>query len=88
MRRKALLIGVVASLGLPAGALADDVASATSGGPGRDPVVARWNQELLHIAGTPGAQPPTIHPTRNFAIVHVAIYDAVQAITRSHEPYA
>jgi len=36
---------------------------------------------------TPGAQPATIQPTRNFAILHAAIYDAVNSIDRTHEPY-
>lgn len=49
--------------------------------------VIDWNQELLTIVNTPGAQPATIQPTRNFAILHAAIYDAVTAIDRSHEPY-
>ena len=46
-----------------------------------------WNQVLLSIVNTPGAQPANIQPTRNFAIVHAAIYDAVDAIDRTHEPY-
>jgi len=49
--------------------------------------VIDWNQVLLSIVNTPGAQPANIQPTRNFAIVHAAIYDAVNAIDRSHEPY-
>src|SRR6187200_24163 len=49
--------------------------------------VVDWNQVLLSIVNTPGAQPANIQPTRNFAIVHAAIYDAVNAIDRSHEPY-
>jgi membrane-associated phospholipid phosphatase len=49
--------------------------------------VVDWNQVLLSIVNTPGAQPASIQPTRNFAIVHAAIYDAVNAIDRSHEPY-
>jgi PAP2 superfamily len=49
--------------------------------------VIDWNQALLSIVNTPGAQPPNIQPTRNFAIVHAAIYDAVNSIDRSHEPY-
>ena len=52
-----------------------------------DPVV-QWNQTLLAIVRTPGAQPATIHPTRSFAILHAAIYDAVNAIDRTHESYA
>jgi hypothetical protein len=42
--------------------------------------VVQWNRTLLVIVRTPGAQPATIHPTRSFAIMHAAIYDAVNAI--------
>ena len=49
--------------------------------------VIDWNQVLLSIVNTPGAQPANIQPTRNFAILHSAIYDAVDSIDRSHEPY-
>jgi hypothetical protein len=47
----------------------------------------QWNRNLLLIVRTPGAQPATIHPTRSFAIMHAAIYDAVNAIDRTHKPY-
>jgi membrane-associated phospholipid phosphatase len=49
--------------------------------------VIDWNRVLLSIVNTPGAQPATVHPTRNFAILHAAIYDAVNAIDRTHEQY-
>jgi len=49
--------------------------------------VVQWNRTLLGIVRTPGAQPATIHPTRSFAIMHAAIYDAVNAIDRTHRPY-
>jgi membrane-associated phospholipid phosphatase len=49
--------------------------------------VIQWNKTLLTIVRTPGAQPATIHPTRSFAIMHAAIYDAVNAIDESHKPY-
>jgi hypothetical protein len=49
--------------------------------------VLQWNRTLLAIVRTPGAQPATIHPTRSFAILHAAIYDAVNAIDRTHRPY-
>jgi PAP2 superfamily len=59
--------------------------------PGRaDPggaVVVAWNQELLRILRTPGAQPATIHPTRSFAILHAAIYDAVVSTEHRGTPY-
>src|SRR5712671_6958920 len=48
--------------------------------------VIQWNRTLLVIVRTPGAQPATIHPTRSFAIMHAAIYDAVNAIDRTHTP--
>src|SRR6266566_652904 len=49
--------------------------------------VVQWNRILLVVVRTPGAQPATIHPTRSFAIMHAAIYDAVNAIDRTHKPY-
>jgi hypothetical protein len=52
-----------------------------------DPVI-QWNRNLLTIVRTPGAQPPTIHPTRSFAILHAAIYEAINAIDQTHRPYA
>jgi membrane-associated phospholipid phosphatase len=49
--------------------------------------VVDWNRVLVSIANTPGAQPAGVQPTRDFAIVHAAIYDAVNAIDRTHEAY-
>jgi len=50
--------------------------------------VVQWNRTLLGIVRTPGAQPPTLHPTRSFAMMHAAIYDAVNSIAATHAPYA
>jgi hypothetical protein len=49
--------------------------------------VVQWNKNLLLLVRTPGAQSPTVHATRSFAIMHAAIYDAVNAIDKSHKPY-
>jgi hypothetical protein len=49
--------------------------------------VVEWNRNLLSIVRTAGAQPGTIHPTRSFAIMHAAIYDAVNAIDGTHHAY-
>jgi hypothetical protein len=46
-----------------------------------------WNRVLLSILRTPGAQPATVHPTRSLAILHIAIADAVDAISHSFTPY-
>src|SRR5207253_9301394 len=42
--------------------------------------VIEWNRTLMVILRTPGGQPATVHSTRNFAILHAAIYDAVNNI--------
>jgi hypothetical protein len=72
----------------PTGGFNNKANQNTSGAadPSRDPVVA-WNRTLLVIVRTPGAQSATIHPTRSFAILHAAIYDAVNNIDRTHRPY-
>ena len=49
--------------------------------------VVDWNRTLLMIVRTPKAQPASVHPTRSFAIMHAAIYDAVNAIDQHHQPY-
>jgi PAP2 superfamily len=49
--------------------------------------VVQWNRNLLLIIRTPGVQSATVHPTRSFAIMHAAIYDAVNSIDRTHRPY-
>src|SRR6516165_9235266 len=66
-------------------AIDDDLPTASSTQP--NPVI-EWNKTLLQIVRTPGAQPPTIHSTRNFAILHIAIFEAVNNIDRSFKPYA
>src|SRR6266571_775610 len=87
MKRIALPV-LVAVLALALGAASDG----RSGGPKDGPpasgqLVIDWNRTLLSIVRTPGAQPPTVHPTRSFALLHAAIYDAVDAVDRSHDPY-
>jgi membrane-associated phospholipid phosphatase len=77
-----LLAGTTAAV-LAAASLAPAMGQATN------PVsqVIQWNRTLLVIVRTPGAQPATVHPTRSFAIMHAAIYDAVNAIDGTHKPY-
>src|SRR6201987_1006986 len=49
--------------------------------------VIEWNRTLLIIVRTPGAQSASIHSTRNFAILHAAISDAVNNIHAKFSPY-
>jgi membrane-associated phospholipid phosphatase len=51
-------------------------------GPDGSAIVVAWNRTLLHIVQTPGLQPATVHPTRSYALLQTAIYDAVVSITR------
>ena len=67
--------------------LNDEQRNSQNPGPESLNVVVQWNRTLLVIVRTPGAQPTTVHPTRSFAIMHAAIYDAVNAIDGSHRPY-
>jgi membrane-associated phospholipid phosphatase len=55
--------------------------------PGSGRLVVTWNQELIRILGIPGEQPATVHPTRSFALLQAAEYDAVNSITRHDRPY-
>jgi hypothetical protein len=61
--------------------------AATNGSSASGAIVIAWNKELLHIVLTPGAQSATVHPTRSYAILHAAIYDAVVSITRDAPAY-
>src|SRR5258708_6167550 len=87
-----VLVGVVGGSGAvsAATAVASNGAKASAVSPaggGSGAIAVAWNQELLHIVQTPGAQPATIHPTRSFAIVQAAIYDSVVSITKDDRPY-
>ena len=80
----ALCSGLQAQVSVP---LSDEnVQSATDVADSPNPVV-EWNKTLLAIVRTPGAQSPTIHSTRNFAMLHVAMFDAVNDITANFSPY-
>jgi hypothetical protein len=83
MPRSWSLIALVCILALTRGSVATAADAAT------EPynTVVQWNRALLTIVRTPGAQPATVHTTRDFAIMHAAIYDAVNAIDATHEPY-
>jgi hypothetical protein len=49
--------------------------------------IVDWNRELITLLGTPGLQPATIQPTRSFAILQAAEYDAVVSTTHIGQPY-
>ncbi|MBA4121296.1 MAG: phosphatase PAP2 family protein [Acidobacteria bacterium] len=50
-------------------------------------VVLQWNRVLQETIRTPGQQPPTIFAVRSFAMMHAAMFDAVNSIDRTYTPY-
>jgi membrane-associated phospholipid phosphatase len=54
--------------------------------PARPDMVLRWNEIALDAIRAEQTPPPMA--ARNLAIVHVAIYDAVNAVLRTHQHYA
>jgi hypothetical protein len=62
------------------------VAVAMTGSAGADDQVTAWNEVLLEAVRLDRTAPPIA--ARNMAIVHIAIFDAVNAIERGYEPYA
>src|SRR3989440_6832345 len=94
MKKKKLIVAssiglvlVVAALVLSSALATRATGNAANGANASGAIVIAWNKELLHIVQTPGAQPATVHPTRSYAILHAAIYDAVVSITRDASPY-
>ncbi len=41
----------------------------------------------METVSTPGQQPPTIMPVRNYAMMHAAMFDAVNSIDGTYTPY-
>ena len=64
---------------------ASALAAFTVAAPARAGTVTDWNSnasEVVHVIGSQGA--PSI---AHLAMVHLAMYDAVNAIDRRHKPY-
>jgi hypothetical protein len=50
-------------------------------------VVLQWNRVLQQTISTPGQHPATIFPVRSFAMMHAAMFDAVNSIEGTYTPY-
>jgi hypothetical protein len=53
----------------------------------QEDVVLQWNRVLMETVLTPGQHPATIMQVRSYAMMHAAIFDAVNAVDGSHTPY-
>jgi hypothetical protein len=50
--------------------------------------VVEWNRILLTALAVPGANPPTVFITRPIAMMHVAMFDALNSIDPQYDHYA
>ena len=50
-------------------------------------VIVQWNRVLREAVTTPGVHPATIMPVRSYAMVHAAMFDAVNSIDGSYTAY-
>jgi hypothetical protein len=50
-------------------------------------VVLQWNRVLMETVLTPGQHPATIMPVRSYAMMHAAMFDAVNSIDGTRTPY-
>src|SRR5215211_6311578 len=53
----------------------------------QEDVVLQWNRVLMETVLTPGQHPATIMPVRSYAMMHAAMFDAVNSIDGTHAPY-
>lgn len=53
----------------------------------QEDVILQWNRVLMETVRTPGQHPATIMPVRSYAIMHAAMFDAVNSIDGSYTPY-
>jgi hypothetical protein len=53
----------------------------------QEDVVLQWNRVLMETVLTPGQHPATIMQVRSYAMMHAAVYDAVNSIDGGHTPY-
>lgn len=53
----------------------------------QEDVILQWNRVLMETILTPGQQPATIMPVRSYAMMHAAMFDAVNSIDGTHTSY-
>lgn len=53
----------------------------------QEDVILQWNRVLMDTVLIPGQHPATIMQVRSYAIMHAAMFDAVNSIDGSHTPY-
>ncbi|HEX6126275.1 MAG TPA: vanadium-dependent haloperoxidase [Pyrinomonadaceae bacterium] len=79
-----LTFAVILCAQLAAWAQVDETAKQSLGG---EDVVLRWNRLLKETVSTPGQHPATILPVRSYAMMHAAMFDAVNSIDGGYTAY-
>jgi hypothetical protein len=90
MKSKKLSLFIVLAFSLCCAALtataAQNTRRANQNGSGED-VILRWNRVLGQTIPVSNSQPPTVNPVRSFAMMHLAMFDAVNSIDGRYAPY-
>jgi hypothetical protein len=72
----------------PSGTFIGDLSVFPGPAPAGEDVILQWNRVLTETILTPGAHPAaTIFPVRSYAMMHAAMFDAVNSIDRIYTPY-
>jgi hypothetical protein len=96
MRRRTTTLVTLVAAAVAVGIAVPALAATSSSGvptagpadtPGSGQSVIDWNRQLISILGVPNVQPGTVHPTRSFAMLQAAEYNAVVSITHAAPPY-
>lgn len=88
MKSKKLLLFIVVVISFCAALTANaQDATISDANPPNEDVILQWNRVLGQTLQIPGAQPPTVNPLRSFAMMHLAMFDAVNSVDRSYKPY-
>jgi hypothetical protein len=76
VRRLAQALAITLVLGGPAAARAQS-----------SETIIEWNRQLMMTLATPGATQPTVFFTRGPALMHVAVFEALNSFDRTYTPY-
>ena len=80
-----LMLVLSAADATPAQAAAQAAADVRVQGQGKPDLVIKWNEVVLQAIREDRTPPPLA--ARNLALVHIAIYDTVMGIERTHVPF-
>lgn len=81
-----LLLTITMLFGVQMNILAQEI-NATDAVAAQEDVILQWNRVLMETVRTPGQHPATIMPVRSYAMMHAAMFDAVNSIDGTYTAY-